>query len=128
MPDSKDKPSGIEFVYAQRISPFDTRALGVKPDPTKERRFVSQKMAERRVHANGYKPVTKDDGKTEIRAEGMILMERPRELAEKSAKYKEQLTKARSQAVRSQLDEEAERLSEKHGRNLHKYFYDDGSN
>lgn len=110
--------------HPKRRTPFDFEGQGVKRDPNKSYRWVTKNRVDERKSSDGYSfykgQTNASDGT--FQARGMILMERPREMEEKSTKYKEYLTRAKSQATRSMLEEEAERLSSKHGRNLHKNF------
>lgn len=112
--------------FMKRRTPFDFEVNGIKKDPTKAYRWVTKNRIEERKNTDGYQPVKALPGHNTsdgyFHAKGMTLMERPKELEERSTKYKEHLTRTRSQATRSMLDNEAERLSSKHGRNLHKHF------
>ena len=115
----------------KRKSPFDLKVHGVEARPDRDYRWVREDRVQERQNSDGYVKSSrkKDDlNKEPINVKGMILMDRPKEMAEESRKYKEAETRARSQAVRHNLDEEVEKMSSKHGVNLHKYFYDDGSN
>lgn len=123
----KENNSQLDYVKdLSRRSPFDIKNHGLKPDPTKDYRWVSAKRIEERKFGDHYQ-FTKPsdvgfktaDGTVRTKG-GMVLMERPKSLADERAKEKELRTRAKTQSAKNFLSNEIERLSSQHGRNLHK--------
>lgn len=108
-------------------SPFALHGKGITPDPTKAYRWVRPDRIDERKYNDGYSIVTGGsaaDGT--IRTKGnMVLMERSKDKDMEVAKEKELKVRRMTSAVKAGFREEVERLSSKHGVNLHKYVEED---
>lgn len=131
---NKTEKSGVEFVWTARRARLDPKNYGVNPDQTKDRRWVAIKRVSERKFKDGFSLVSPDkiasDPKLKefidtsggaIRYDNMVLMERPREIAEQSKREKEARTRQRTQAAKDSFRNEVEKLSSKHGMDLHKF-------
>lgn len=104
-------------------SPFDIGRFGVTEDPDKDRRWVKPTRIEERKYNDGYERVLVKGN--EIRSKGnMILMERPKALADESRLRKELRTAEQNSATREDFKRRVEQLSSKWGMDLHKLVND----
>ena len=106
-------------------SRLDPRNFGITPKSDEDVRWVSDKRIEERK-SQGYTFVKPADGQPtnaegNIKFPGVVLMTRPKQLAEESRKRKEAETRYKSQQVRESIHHDVERLSSQHGIDLHKY-------
>lgn len=109
-----------------RQSRLDPKRFGIKEDPTKERRWSRTDMIDHNKELRGYSLVKKDgQSGGEVKYKEMILMERPRKVADEEQREREIRARSQKQAAQDMLREDVEELSSKHGRNLHKYISDD---
>ena len=128
------RPKKTEFVVGQSPyrSAFSFEVLGIKPDPTKAYRFVDPKRIEERKNAHGYVFTKVRDGDTArvsedgtIRTKGnMVLMERSRDREDERRREKEAFNRWKEGQVRDTFNQEIEKASIAHGKNLHKYTQD----
>ncbi|MHC4951151.1 MAG: hypothetical protein ACYTEU_09240 [Planctomycetota bacterium] len=120
------KKINISDVSNLRPSAFDLKKFGINPDPAKDYRWSTPDRVEEHKHMHGYqlrqaKEGEKQDESGHARTKGnMVLMERPRSLAQQSQARKILRTEQRTRAVRDMTRTEVEKLSSKHGVDLHK--------
>ena len=128
MPRGRKKTVSIEVLQSYDPSPMSMKAVGVKEDQTKERRWVSRKRIDERKNVNGYAFVTKDDSDRpdkQVWSKGMALMERSRQVADESAMRKQIRTIQQNSATKEDFNERIEKLSRHHGKNLHKNMFNE---
>lgn len=113
---------------ANERSPFNPQMHGIKLDPKKDYRWVKENRIGERKEMDGFSFVKPSDGKntsdTRVKSRGMTFMERPKILADESARRKELKTRQMTESYKGKLKEDVERLSGKHNKNLHE-AYDD---
>ena len=120
----------IESGRSARPSAFDLRRFGITPDKNTDYRWSDPSRVDEHKFNDGYSVYNAKDGESKdesghVRTKGnMVLMERPKELADESRASKILRTEQQTRAVRSMRRDEIEALSSKHGIDLHKHFLD----
>jgi len=118
----------VEVGYSKRPSAFDLGRFGIKKDPSKDYRWADPNRVDEHKNLHGYKIRQAREGETKdesghTRTKGrMVLMERDINLARESKARKALRTEAQIRNVKDLRREDVERLSRKHGIDLHKHF------
>ena len=102
-------------------SAFSMGKHGVKSDVTKDYRWVDPNRIEERKYNDGYtfvKGGPSEDGTYRTKG-NMVLMERSRDKADESAREKREKTQRLSQGAKQSFRNQIEKLSSKHGMDLH---------
>ena len=126
---SKTEPT-IEVGYQRRPSAFDLKKFGIKVDPSKDYRWAAPNRVDEHKYLHGYSIHKATDGEVHdenghTRTKGdMVLMERNKDLARASQAEKILRTEQQTRSVREMRREEVEKLSRKHGIDLHRNFMD----
>jgi hypothetical protein len=126
---SRNEPS-IEIGQQRRPSAFDLKRFNIKIDPSKDYRWADPKRVDEHKYLNGYEIHKAKDGEVHdesghTRTKGnMVLMERNKDLARESTARKILRTEQQTRNVREMRREEIEKLSSKHGVDLHRHFMD----
>lgn len=120
--------SNLEVGYQRRPSAFDLKRFGIKEDPNKEYRWSTPERVNEHKHLHRYEVHQAKDGEhgnesNAIETKGkMILLERDRSVADASRRDKILRTESQTRSVREMRREDFEKLSSKHGVDLHKHF------
>lgn len=126
----KEAGPTIEYVSSKRPSAFDLKRFGIKPRPDKDYRWAAPNRVDEHKNLNKYSVYKAKEGETQnesghvITKGGMVLMERHIDDAKESQARKIIRTQAQTKNVREMRRAEFERLSSKHGVDLHKHFLD----
>jgi len=123
-------PKKIEIGYQKRRSAFDPSSFGVKENPIKDRRWSAPDRVDEHKWNDGYEVYQAKGGETKdasghvVTKGRMVLMERSKDKARESRAEKVIRTEQKTRQVKELRREDIEKLSRKHGIDLHRHFLD----